>query len=129
MSPTSDQDVLVRIRRSLTVVGPNKAIGYLPLYTIIDILGADPEDLIAEAHVQGLSTIVLGPEQCCIKSGALYVYDSATLEQLLKTSADLVQTNALSIEPELFVKQIAATWFESTEPVYSVIKAAFGELQ
>jgi hypothetical protein len=36
---------------------------------------------------------------------------------LLQTSADLVQTNALSTEPEQFVKQIAATWFESTEPV------------
>jgi hypothetical protein len=122
MSPTSDQDVLVRIRRSLTVVGPNKAFGYLPLYTIIDILGVDPEDLIAEAHMQGLSTIVLGPEQCCIKSGALYVYDSATLEQLLQMSADLMRTNVLSIEPELFVKQIAATRFEPTEQVYSVLE-------
>jgi hypothetical protein len=128
MPPDSCKCILNRIRQSLGVVGPKKAVGYLPLYTISEVLGAELDDLVGEAESQGLSTIVLGPDRCCIKSGALYVYHRAALEKLLRQAADVVQNSGLSSNPEQFVEQIAATWFEPEEPIYPVIKAAFSDL-
>ena len=59
------------ILSSLTQVGPAKPIGYLPLYTIRDILQMDPYALAQDAKTRGLSSTLFGPNQCCIKSGAL----------------------------------------------------------
>lgn len=120
-------DMRERILRNLTGVGPAKPIGYLPLYTIGDVLGADPARLAAQARTRGLSAIVLAADHCCIKSGALYVYDRAALRRLLRDSASHVQRSGLSGQPDRFIKQIALRWFKPDDPIFPVIRAAFGE--
>jgi hypothetical protein len=116
-----------RIRHSLSLVGPKKVVGYLPLYTIRDILHARPEDLIEEAKSRGLCAIVLGPDRCCIKSGALYTYHRTGLQRLLEASTGALRASGLSADPDRFIEQIGSVWFEPNEPAWAVIKAAFGE--
>jgi hypothetical protein len=116
-----------RILESLSKVGPNKPVGYLPLYTIRDVLKGSVEEMIAAAAVRGLARICLPADRCCIKSGALYVYDRDALAELLKQSRDVLAKHHLAMDPDRFVLQIAARWFEREHPLYRVIAAAFGE--
>ncbi len=74
--------------RSLTRVGPEKPVGYLPLYTLTEFAEADPDRLAADALARGLAAAQFGPAECCIKSGALYIYDRAALDRLLKSNVD-----------------------------------------
>jgi hypothetical protein len=111
----------------LSLVGPKKLVGYLPLYTIRDILQVRAEDLIEEARSRGLCAVVLGPDRCCIKSGALYAYHRAGLQRLLDVSTGPLRASGLSADPDLFVEQIGSVWFERSEPAWAVIEAAFDE--
>jgi hypothetical protein len=122
----SNEDA-ARILESLTNVGPRKAVGYLPLYTIHDFVNQSVDAMIETATADGLAAICLTADRCCIKSGALYVYDRGALAQLLHKSADILAAHDLTADPDRFVLQIAARWFEREHPVYSVIAAAFGE--
>ena len=117
-----------RILRSLTAVGHTKPVGYLPLNTVASVLGADPAELAAQARSRGLSAIALDPGQCCIKSGALYVYHRAALRQLLRRATNQVRSSGLSTKPDEFVRQIAAQWFEPDHPIQPIIRAAFGDI-
>jgi hypothetical protein len=78
------------ILRSVAQIGPAKPIGYLPLYTIRDILKMEPHALAQDSAAKGLSAALFGPAQCCIKSGALYLFDRQSLELLL------LETNSVS---------------------------------
>jgi hypothetical protein len=127
MSPKFTQEEQERVLRSLNRVGPDKAIAYLPLYTIRDILHLAPEALIAEAISRNLAAVAIGPDRSCIQSGALYVYHREALAQRLRKSAAMLTSHQLAIDPDRFVQQIAATWFEREHPVYPVIAASFGD--
>src|SRR5215475_15344561 len=94
------------ILSSLTQVGPTKPVGYLPLYTIRDVLQMDPYALVQDARVNGLSATMFGPDQCCIKSGALYVFDRQSLERLLRSSKLIVSASRWPLDPDQFVARI-----------------------
>jgi hypothetical protein len=115
------------IAHNLREVGSTKPIGYLPLDAVRRFLRAEPEDVARVAEDRGLSATILSKDECCIKSGALYVYDSAALSQLLARNAVLLGETELPAEPESFVRAIAAHWFERDKPIMSLIRAAFGE--
>lgn len=112
---------------SVQRVGRDKAIGYLPLYTIRDIMGLDVEDLVVEAKSRALSALVFGPAECCIKSGALYVFDQQSLAALLTASIGALISGGWPTEPDGFVRAVAADWVEPEHPVMPVIRKAFGE--
>jgi hypothetical protein len=115
------------ILSSLTQVGPAKPIGYLPLYTIRDILQMEPRALARDAQARGLSAALLGPDRCCIKSGALYLFDRKSLEQLLQSSRQILSASRWPPDPEQFVARIAREWLDQAHPVTPVIRRAFGE--
>jgi hypothetical protein len=121
--PTEERD---QILTSLTSVGANKPVGYLPLYTVRVVLEACEDLLIAEARSRGLDAVSLGPEKCCIKSGAVYVFDRHALRELLSASAHTLKRCRVATEPDEFVLQIAAIWFEPSHAAYPIIAAAFG---
>ena len=112
--------------RSLKRVGPTKAIGYLPLYTIVEFLQVTPETLVAEAEARGLKTLKLSAQQCCIDSGALYVYDHDELASILHIAQEILLEHELPGDPRCFVQHIAAHWFQCDHPLYVVIAKAFG---
>lgn len=116
-----------RILRSLLTVGPAKAIGYLPRNTISALLGMSEDTLIADANSRGLAAVSLGPAVCCIKSGALYIYDRGALGKLLSASAHTLTACDMATEPDEFVLQVAAIWFDRSHAVYPIIAMAFGD--
>ncbi len=109
-----------RILRSLTTVGPNKAIGYLPLYTISKFLGVPEDILIADAISRDLAAVSLDPAACCIYSGAVYIYDRGALGRRLSASVHTLTSCGMATEPDGFVLQVAATWFEPSHMAYPV---------
>ena len=112
----------------LTRVGPTKALGYLPLQTISRFLGLDVEAVIADAQSRGLAVLMLGPEECCIKSGALYVYDPIALDVVLRTSVLTLVLAGFPTPSEAFIRAIAYEWLDLDHPVMPVIKAAFADM-
>jgi hypothetical protein len=114
--------------RSLSKVGPNKPVGYLPLYTLTDVAQLAPESIAADAIARGLAAVQFGPEECCIQSGALYIYDRIALSTLLRSHADTLAAEGMPSDPDRFVAHIAATWLEPNHPAYPVIAAAFGDV-
>ena len=113
--------------RSLTRVGPEKPVGYLPLYTLTEFAEADPDRFAADALARGLAVAQFGPAECCIKSGALYIYDRAALDRLLKSNVETLTAAGMPIDPDMFVAQIAAVWIEPDHPAYAIVAKAFGE--
>jgi hypothetical protein len=111
----------------LLEVGPTKPVAYLPLYTIEEFVKTTPETVIAAATARGLATAQFGPAACCIKSGALYVYDREALADLLQESADASAAAGLPSDPDRFVAHIAAVWLDRDHPAYPLIARAFGE--
>jgi len=120
-------DVPSYVLESLTLVGPAKAVGYLPLRTVTQVLGLNVGDVITQATARGLRAISIGPHHCCVKSGALYVFDVVALEAILRVgSAALEQVNAPT-DPEMFVRFIARDWFVPDHPIMPIIRAAFAD--
>jgi hypothetical protein len=115
------------IMESLTRVGSTKAIGYLPLNTVIDLLEISLNTLEDDARSRGLAAITFEQDRCCIHSGAIYIYDRDTLARLLLASAETLTACRLAVNPDEFVLQIAATWFDRSHPAFSVIAAAFDD--
>jgi hypothetical protein len=115
-----------RLLLELMRVGPSKPVAYLPLYTLKGLLLRDPEDVEREAVASGLAAAQFGPDRCCIKSGALYVYHREALAELLQVSADVLAANGLPTDADYFIALIASIWFEQDHPVYPIVVAAFG---
>ncbi len=111
---------------SLTAVGPDKTVGYLPLHTLAHFAQIDPDEVIQRAADRGLASACFGPNECCIKSGALYVYDPEALGKLLRTNTDILAATGIPAEPAAFVTYIAANWLEPTHPLYPIVAEAFG---
>ena len=114
--------------RSLSDVGPSKPVGYLPLYTIRDFVKADFNDLTQDAAARGLVAVQFGPAECCIKSGAFYVYHHDALAGLLSANSEVLLALRVPTEPALFVAYIAAVWLEDSHPACPIVAKAFGEV-
>ena len=127
VQPKPSEDERRLLLRSLTEVSPSKPVGYLPLYTLRDFAHLAPESAAADATARGLATAQFGPEECCIKSGALYVYHREALARLLQAQAGILATVGLPLDPDRFVKHIAAVWFGPDHPAYPIVAAAFGD--
>jgi hypothetical protein len=115
------------VLRSLTRVGPEKPVGYLPLNTLVNFAEVEPARVSAEAIARGIAAVQFGPDECCIQSGALYLYDPQALGRLLQAHADTLAATGMPTEPEPFIAQIAAVWIEADHPAYRIIAKAFGE--
>jgi hypothetical protein len=125
--PRLSEAARIELLRSLTEVGARKSVGYLPLYTIRDFVRRDAADVAADAVARGLVATLFGPKECCIKSGALYVYDREALARLLQARSEVLVREKLPLDPEPFLAHIAAVWFEPDHPAHPVIAAAFGD--
>lgn len=115
------------VRRSLESVGPAKPVGYLPFDTIRWLYQTEPE-VLSEFHIQrGLAALVLDEDDCCIGSGALYVYDTTALDRVLARNSRLLAGLKLPTLPEPFVRYIAMNWLDESHLAMPVIREAFGD--
>jgi hypothetical protein len=123
----SNEQTQQLILGDLAAVGNAKPLGYLPLAALKARLLMDVREVVDSFEKRGLRTKVFQADDCCIKSGALYVYSPTVLQNVLNAFSDVLKANAWPLSAELFVNKVAKTWVEQTHPVYAVIRNAFGE--
>ena len=63
-------------------VGKKKALGYLPINTLIDHCNKTVEEMLEFASKNGINTKIFGT--CNIMTGAIYFYDEKMLSNMLK---------------------------------------------
>jgi hypothetical protein len=112
---------------SLASVGHAKPVGYLPLSTLEKHLAMDVTAVADSFAKHGLKTKVFLANECCINSGALYVYDPCPLQSVLNAASNVLERNKWPIGAESFVDRVAKFWIEESDPVYAVIQRAFGD--
>jgi hypothetical protein len=122
-SPEEREDIL----RSLLDRGPKKIVGFLPSQTVFGTMGMTYHQMEVEAGLRGFAAVQLSSKECCIKGGAIYVYDRDRLRQLLRGEAELLAANNWPLDSDTFVRAIAANWLESDDPILPVIRRAFGD--
>ncbi|HEY5796539.1 MAG TPA: hypothetical protein VIU82_16130 [Bosea sp. (in: a-proteobacteria)] len=112
---------------SLDRVGHDKIVGYLPLRTITKVLGLSVEGLMTEAAAKALMAKKFGPRECCIKSGALYIYDKPRLDRLLEASRSILSACDWPLDADAFVHAIARNWLEVSHPLLPIVREAFAD--
>ena len=122
----SEQD-RQRIFGNLAAVGNAKPLGYLPLATLEKHLAMDVTEVAGSFEKRGLKIRVFLANECCINSGALYVYDPSALQSVLNADFDVLERNKWPVTAELFVDRLAKFWVEQSDPVHAVIQRAFGD--
>lgn len=108
-------------------VGPEKPVSYLPINTINKVIGievAKYESLISES---GSKSLVFSPEDCCIKSGAVYAYHESGLRNILESNKNILLDNNWPSDPVGFITRMADEWLENESPIMPVIRSAFGD--
>lgn len=116
----------------LTLVGPKKPMGYLPLPRIV-IAGADPKVLEASLRDRGLETrwyeetdsSKMGPGQSTTSGGALYAFDNKALQAVLDKNLVVLNKYGWPIESSAFVEKVANYTAEPPE-LWNVVAKAFG---
>jgi hypothetical protein len=114
------------ILSSLNNVGPSKSLGYLPLQTVHKQLSMKADDLARLIREKGLQAKIFSVEECCINSGAIYVYDLGALQNILDKDRAILEANTWPSDADQFVRHVAKFWLELNHPVYPVIQRAFG---
>ena len=128
MTIWSEQDRR-QIFGSLDAVGNDKPLGYLPLATLEKHLSMDICEVVTSLEGRGLKAKVFSPNECCINTGALYVYDPVPLQNVLNGALAVLERNGWPVVAESFVDYLAKSWVEPSHPVHPVIRQAFGDLR
>jgi hypothetical protein len=110
-------------------VGATKAVGYLPLYTIERVLGQNPAELVQHYRQKGLCVRVFDQNECCIKSGALFVWDYDQASRCIKEFGKSVTEKGWPIDANVVLENIATEWFEKDDPIMPLVYALYGELR
>jgi len=108
-------------------IGREKPISYLPLATVEHVIGIQISEYTAMLEGLGNEFFVFGPEECCIKSGAVFAYSYKDLQNVLNDHHDVLLHNGWPCKPKDFVKRLASEWLGSDSPILPVVKRAFGE--
>jgi hypothetical protein len=109
-------------------VGSEKPVSYLPITTIKKVIGLEISEYTALVEDTAAKSLVFYPEVCCIKSGAVYAYDTDGLERILDRYKKLLLDNGWPTDPVPFITRIASEWLDDKNPVLPVVRRTFGEL-
>ena len=120
-------ELIAHMIESHAKVGRLKPVSYLPLKTIENVVGITTAAYQAAVEENGNKFIVLGPDECCIESGAAYAYSEADLTALLESHKDLLRTYGWPTDPADFVRRLGSEWLPQDDPVMPVVMAAFGD--
>jgi hypothetical protein len=120
-------EILHEILRSHLDLGDKKAVSYLPIQTIENVLRLSVEQYLAKAKDRGLSFQVFSPVETCIESGAVYLYDRQQLDGILAANRNILLEGGWPADSKAFVVKVATTWLDKDDKILPVVKAAFGE--
>lgn len=122
-----DEEAKAILKRHVHV-GIEKAVSYLPIYTIERVLGLKVEDYRSLVEHYGNRCIIFAAEGCCIKSGAVFAYSADALQTILEDHFELLSKHQWPVAPLAFVQRIASEWLDANDPILPVIRKAFGSL-
>lgn len=114
-----------RVLDSIKKVGPDKPVGYLPVDSITNYCGVDPEDLITSSEEKGLKIKIFEGETWP-GGKALYVYDKTALQCLLDENKDTLIFEGWPTDADQFVENLDFQVPIGT-PMYKLIAKAFGD--
>jgi hypothetical protein len=121
--------VVADIFKDLTDVGTKKAMGYLPLNTIVEY-GGDIKKLIEWATSFHYNYVVLNENECDVRSGALYIWDDKMLTRILeKYETILLKANILITPSYEYVNYIIrrTVSYDNFPLAYIVIGLTFND--
>jgi hypothetical protein len=122
-----DRQVLDRILSLFEDVGRTKAVGYLPIYTINDVL-KETIDRRAEAlTARGLNVRVFNEGETCIKSGAVFAYDSEMMSRIIDKHRDALANKDWAPAPDYVVNRISIEWYEQDDPIMPFIRDLYND--
>lgn len=109
-------------------VGKTKSLGYLPIDTLEEC-GYSTKDMEVYANAQGLGYLKLTMAECTVFSGAVYLYDTGMLADLLIANQEVLVAAGVPIEPLKYVKYIAKVYVNNEEypEAYEVIGKTFND--
>jgi len=124
-----DEGLFGELLKDLSMVGPDKPIGYLPLNTL-NKMGINYEDAKIFFENRGLKTLMLDEEKSNVVNGAFYVYDVEFLNRFLnrEDNINILKKNNWPIDADEFIKHLN----ESAEPkskLFDLIADAFADFK
>lgn len=125
MSELSDFDSFGEAMPDLTTVGESKPLGYLPIPTITDIYHVYLQELVEAIESNGIKVRVLNKKDTNINGGAVFAYDSETLEAVIKRNSGVLLAHGWPTEPDAFVTKVATENVPWKTQLYDVISDAF----
>lgn len=109
----------------LTMVGPDKPMGYLVEEDIINC-GASVVSLKRQLEKRGLVVKIYERVKMIAKGPVIFVYDKAALEHLLKENEDILKAAGWPITAEEFVCNVGNKEAKFGTALYNLIAKAFG---
>ena len=116
------------ILRSLDLVGESKAIGYLPIATVENLLDTSIESIRYLYENKGLSIVVFGEDRTCMKSGAIFIFDEQMMLAMIDRFKEIIIRRGWKLELEYVIEKIAVAWYESNDPITQFIRAIYGDV-
>ncbi|MBW0005448.1 MAG: hypothetical protein JO216_18395 [Hyphomicrobiales bacterium] len=128
MNPWSkNEEVKDEVRRHFDEIGKTKAVGYLPMYTITDILLISADDWARTLTERGLCVRVFNEDETCIDRGAMYVYDPRMIAELTERHKGTILKKGWKANAEFIIETIAKDWFERSDPIMPFIRELFND--
>lgn len=126
--PFSPAEHAMRILDSHLNVGKEKPVSCLPIKTVEGVIGITIPAYKSMIESMGNRWSMFSPEESCISSGAIYAYNDAYLDNILRDNGDLLSSNGWPVTSEDFIRRIASEWLEDDNPILPVVKKVFGEI-
>ena len=99
------ETVVAKIFKDLTDVGINKAMGYLPLNTIVQY-GSDVQIFIDWANASNLHFELASENKSKVWSGALFIWDDKMLTEILEKYKTILMEAKIPTTPNEYVNHI-----------------------
>ena len=125
-TPSCSREERQQLLNHLELVGDTKPVGYLPLSTLVEICGVDPESKKAELEAKGLVVHKFNyPEETGVDSGALYAYSHEALSRILQSNRQILEQNGWPVEPDEFVRHLKV--FAEDRALYRLVMQVFAD--
>ena len=122
-SVVDDERQFASVLHCLVRVGRDKAIGYLPMQTIRDLLGV-PISEARRYYAQRAEVLLVEAPESCIQSGAFFVFDDVAIR--LSEYWPLLAALG-SATPNDFVRHLGRRWLAPDDPLMPTVRAFFAD--
>jgi hypothetical protein len=122
-----DRQILNGILSSFEDIGGAKAVGYLPIYTINDVLKESIVSRVEGLTARGLSVRVFNEGETCIKSGAVFAYEPEMVSRIIDKHQAALLDKSWAPTPAYVINQIAKEWYEENDPIMPFIRDLYND--